>query len=286
MEKSNLPQEDSALITQSLSGDKQALENLIKKHQTWIYNVAINLTSNSEDALDLMQETLIKVITNLSKFEYKSQFRTWIYRIIKNQFLNTKRKKFWHQTISWEEFGDGLDTTPNEELSDTYSVSKKLLIEEAKLSCMKGMLLCLTPEQRLIYVIGELFDVPDSIASEVMEISRANFRKKLSRVRQQLYSFMNNKCGLINKQNPCRCARKTKGFIEKGYVNPDNLQFQTKTIAKINQVVNRKLQVYEQEGYSAYQQLYQEHNYQEPENRLQSLKELLSSDAIKSTFEL
>ncbi len=277
--------DDKTLVSQSLAGDKRALENLIKKHQTWIYNVAVNLTGSSEDALDLMQETLIKVITNLSKFEHKSAFRTWVYRIVKNQFLNTRRQKAYQQTLSWEEFGSGLEAIPNEELSDTL-LNKDLIVKEAKLSCMKGMLLCFTPEQRLVYVLGELFEVPDAIASDIMNISRANFRKRLSRARQQLYSFMNSKCGLVNTQNPCRCARKTKGFIKKGYVDPENLQFQVKTIAKINQVVDGKLETYENEGYKAYRQLFQEHNYQEPENKLDSLKKLLNSDLVKKIFEL
>lgn len=284
--RTNITSADKELIDLSLSGDKLALENLIKKHQTWIFNVAINLTTDADEASDLMQETLIKVIANLSKFKQESEFRTWVYRIIKNLFLNTRRKKLYSHTIPWEEYGSGLDAIPSEEIEDIFSNSKDQIVEEAKLSCMKGMLLCLTPEQRLIYVLGELFEVPDSMASEVMEITKVNFRKKLSRARQQLYGFMNNKCGLINVDNPCRCARKTKGFIEKGYVDPERLQFQTKTIAKINEVVEERLDTYENEGYKAYQDLFQQHNYQGPEDKLKSLKKLLNSDPVRRAFDL
>ena len=284
--RTNITSADKELIDLSLSGDKLALENLIKKHQTWIFNVAINLTTDADEASDLMQETLIKVIANLSKFKQESEFRTWVYRIIKNLFLNTRRKKLYSHTIPWEEYGSGLDAIPSEEIEDIFSNSKDQIVEEAKLSCMKGMLLCLTPEQRLIYVMGELFEVPDSMASEVMEITKVNFRKKLSRARQQLYGFMNNKCGLINVDNPCRCARKTKGFIEKGYVDPERLQFQTKTIAKINEVVEERLDTYENEGYKAYQDLFQQHNYQGPEDKLKSLKKLLNSDPVRRAFDL
>ena len=275
--------EDKQLIENSLKGDKNALENLIKKHQTWIYNVAINLTSNTEDAADLMQETLIKMITNLSKFNHNSQFRTWVYRIVKNTFLNSVRKKEYHNTIPWEGYAEGLESIKDEEFEDE---NKSEIIEEAKLSCMKGMLLCLTPEQRLTYVLGELFELPDSIGSEVMEITKVNFRKKLSRTREQLYGFMNDKCGLINTENPCRCARKTTGFIKKGYVNPENLQFQKEVISKINKVVTQKVSDFDNEGYTAYQKLYQNHNFQEPKDKLLSLKKIISSKAVQDTFEL
>lgn len=286
MNKMTPQTEDTLLIQKSLSGDKAALEQLLKKHQTWIYNVALNLTANETDAADLMQETLIKVITNLSKFEYKSSFQTWVYRILKNHFLNTKRSKSYSQVISWEEFGHGLDNTPDENLADTYDIDKKLLVEEAKLSCMKAMLLCLTPEQRLVFVMGELFEIPDRAASEILEITKANFRKKLSRTRQQLYGFMNNKCGLINPNNPCRCAKKTRGFIKKGYVDPGNLQFQKNAISRVEAVVEEKVATYENETHKAYQKLFQKHYYQEPKDQLVFLKNILSSELVRKTFDL
>ncbi|HAS43838.1 MAG TPA: RNA polymerase subunit sigma-70 [Microscillaceae bacterium] len=279
--------EDNTLIRQSLDGDKRALEQLIKRHQTWVFNVALHLTADAEQAADLMQDTLIKVVTNLGKFEQQSKLRTWIYKIIKNLFINSKRSsKYVQEVVPWEVFGEGLDNTPDEELTTSFNIEKKLLIEEAKLSCMKSMLLCLTPEQRLVYVIGELFEMSDVEASEILEITRVNYRTRLSRAKKQLYSFMHNQCGLINKSNPCRCARKTVGFIKKGYVDPNHLQFQKNTIARISEVAGSKLQLLENDLNQQYRALYQSHPYLEPKDRLQSLKKLLSSETIKKTFDL
>lgn len=275
--------EDKTLIENSLKGDQKALEQLIKKHQDWVYNIAINLTANTEDAADLMQETLVKMITKLSQFKQESAFRTWVYRILKNTFLNSKRKKDYQQTMDWALFAEGLDNITDETFEDK---KQEAIVQEAKHSCMKAMLLCLTPEQRLVYVLGELFALPDSIGSEVMEISKANFRKKLSRSREQLYGFMHNKCGLINTDNPCRCARKTRGFIKKGYVNPHHLQFQQEVLTSIEGVVAQKVNTFDNEGYVAYQKLYQHHNFQSAADKLSSLKKLLSRDDIKGTFEL
>ena len=286
MDDSQNNEEDILLINECLKGNKKALEKLIKKHQIWVYNVALNLTAEVNDALDLMQEVLIKVVTNLSKFEQKSEFRTWVYRIIKNHFLNDQRSKQYNQVISWEVFGAGLDATKDQPLPEDCDVDKKLLVNEAKLSCMKGMLLCLTPEQRLVYIMGELFEIPDTKAGEILEISKANFRKKLSRARKQLYNFMNEKCGLVNKNNPCRCARKTTGFIKAGYVDPDNLQFQKNIISSIEKVTEQKVRAFHKEVMSQYQQLYQEHYYQKPENEMNFFQTLLSLDVIKRTFDL
>jgi DNA-directed RNA polymerase specialized sigma24 family protein len=86
-------QVDTDLVKLAVSGDKKALQNLIIRHQIFIYNLALKMTKSVEDAEDLTQEVFIKAITALSKFEGKSKFRTWLYRITVNHFLNTKKSK-------------------------------------------------------------------------------------------------------------------------------------------------------------------------------------------------
>ena len=276
---------NSILIEQSLAGNKEALENLIKKHQDWIYNIALTFVGDKDEAADLTQEVLMKIVTKLNSFKQKSSFKTWIYRIVKNHFLNMKRGKYEVNSPTFEQFGQGLDQLPNESLSDySYEAEDKLLVKEAKISCMKGMLLCLDREQRMIYIIGELFEFTDTIGSEIMEISKANFRVKLHRAKKQLYNFMDNKCGLVNKSNPCRCARKTAGFIKMGFVNPINLHFQKNTLANINKVINKKVSSYNDDVIPEYQKLYQEHPFLQSPEKLESINYLLSSKTIKETF--
>src|SRR5207245_5666757 len=80
-------------------------------------------------------------------------------------------------------------------------------------------------EQRLVYILGEIFEVSDVVGAELLEISRENFRQRLARARRELHSFMNDRCGLVNPTNPCRCAKKTRAFMQAGYVDPRNLLF-------------------------------------------------------------
>ena len=65
----------------------------------------------------------------------------------------------------------------------------------------------------------------DVVAAELLEITREAFRQRLTRARRDLASFMNDKCGLVNSANPCRCAKKTRGFIAAGHVDAANLLF-------------------------------------------------------------
>ena len=279
--------EDNILIRQAIDGNRSALENLLKRHQDWIFNVALSFVAHREDAADITQEVLIKIMTKLSTFRHESDFKTWVYRIVKNHFLNMKRRKYELYSMTFDSFARDLDEIADEEFhAYQYGVEEKLLVDEAKLSCMKAMLLCLDREQRLIFILGELFEFSDSVGSEVMEISKENFRIKLHRAKQQLYSFMDNKCGLINKNNPCRCARKTASYIKLGFVDPVKLNFQRDTISTIEREAARKVETYSTVVFSEYQVLFGRHPFLGSSEVPESVKALLSSESVRETFNL
>jgi RNA polymerase sigma factor (sigma-70 family) len=245
--------DDNNWITRATEGDRRALEQLLENHRDWIFNVALSFIAHREDASDITQEVLIKIMTNLSTFRHESDFKTWVYRIVKNHFLNMKRRRYEMYSMTFDSFARDLDEIPDEDFrAHQYEVEEKMIVEEAKLSCMKAMLLCLDREQRLIFILGELFEFPDSVGSEVMEISKENFRIKLHRAKHQLYSFMNDKCGLINKANPCRCARKTASYIKFGFVDPVNRHFQRDAITTIDTIAPRNVDRYSNEVLAEY----------------------------------
>ena len=236
-ENSPADREDQSLMTRAGSGDREALEDLIQRHQGWIYNIAIRMLYHPQDAQDATQEILIKVLTRLSSFEGRSSFRTWLYRIAVNHLLNMKRGRAEDPTINFRTYGEALGQMPDLDLPDTKASSPdtNLLVTEAMLSCTTGMLLCLDREQRLAYILGGIFALSDTVSAEVLEITPANFRQRLARARRDLRNFMNDKCGLVNQANPCRCAKKTRGFIQAGHVDPDNLLFVRERISEVRE---------------------------------------------------
>jgi RNA polymerase sigma factor (sigma-70 family) len=229
--------EDQRLVMHARAGDRTALEELIQRHQGWIYNIAVRMLYHPQDAEDATQEILVKVLTRLSSFEGRSSFRTWLYRIVVNHVLNMKRGRLEDPAISFRMYGEELDRTPDLELADPNgeSADTRLLVTEAMLSCTSGMLLCLDREQRLSYILGAILEVSDTVAAEVLEISPDNFRQRLARARRDLRNFMNDKCGLVNPANPCRCAKKTRGFIQAGHVDPQNLLFVRERLCEVRE---------------------------------------------------
>src|SRR3984885_12030833 len=236
-ENSPTEHEVQSLITRAGSGDRQALEDLIQRHQGWIYNIAIRMLYHPQDAQDATQEILIKVLTRLSSFEGRSSFRTWLYRIAVNHLLNMKRGRVEDPALNFRMYGEALDQMPDLDLPDPKASSPdmNLLVTEAMLSCTSGMLLCLDREQRLAYILGAIFGVSDTVAAELLEITPDNFRQRLARARRDLRNFMNGKCGLVNHANPCRCAKKTRGFIQAGHVDPQNLLFVRERVGEVRE---------------------------------------------------
>src|SRR6516162_10257628 len=219
--------DDGVLVEQATSGDRSALEQLIMRHQAWIYNIAVRMVFQPHDAEEVTQEVLIKVITRLCTFKGECKFRTWLYRITANHVLNMKRRSAESQVTTFADYGAAINRTPDLDLPDPKSVPVALpiLVEEAKNGCTMGMLLCLDRKQRLIFTLGEILGASDSVGGEVLQMSADNFRQCLSRARRDLHHFMNHQCGLVNTNNPCRCPKKTRGFIDAGHVAPRRLLF-------------------------------------------------------------
>ena len=87
---------DAELVERAKNGERAALEKLVLRHQAWIYNIAVRMVFRPQDAEEVTQEVLVKVITKLSMFKGESAFRTWLYRIAANHVLNMKRR--WAET--------------------------------------------------------------------------------------------------------------------------------------------------------------------------------------------
>ena len=279
--------EDLELVRRAQAGHRPALEELITRHQAWIYNIALRMVYLPEDAEDATQEILIKVITKLSTFEGRSRFSTWLYRLVVNHILNLKRGRAEGAGWTFSRYGESLDATPDLELPDpkTVPADLKLLVDEARIGCTTGMLLCLDREQRLVYVLGDIFGVTDAIGADLLEISRQNFRQKLSRARRDLHSFLQNQCGLVNAANPCRCAKKTQGFAKAGYLDPEKLLFARHRVTRVREVAKKKCD--ELDALDViYGEIYRDHPFLEPPDFVAALRSLINRTEFKRTLEL
>jgi RNA polymerase sigma factor (sigma-70 family) len=275
--------EDLEAVRRAQAGSREALEQLITRHQPWIYNIVVRMIYLPADAEDATQEILIKLLTRLSTFEGRSSFRTWLYRIACNHVLNMQRRRIEQRAWTFAEYKDGIETAGDEDLPDTAALPAdvQLLMEEAKIGCTTGMLLCLDREQRLVYILGHIFGVTDTVGGELLEISRDSFRQKLSRARRDLHHFMDGQCGLVNPANPCRCARKARGFMRAGYLDPANLLFARSHVVRVRDVTERTCEGIEDLD-AAYAEIHRGHPFLEPKDLAASLRGLFERPEFKT----
>jgi RNA polymerase sigma factor (sigma-70 family) len=240
-----------------------------------------------QDAEDATQEILLKAVTSLSSFEGRSSFRTWLYRMVVNHVLNMKRGRAEQSVISFTAYGRAIDDTPDLDPPDPGIASPevRLLVDEAMIACTSGMLLCLDREQRLTYILGQIFGVTDTVAAEVLEISCESFRQRLARARRDLRNFMNDKCGLVNQANPCRCAKKTRGFIEAGHVDPENLLFTRDRICAVREAVPRAYETIKTLDEQC-ADIYRGHPFYKPPDLGQRLRQLVESPDLRRATNL
>jgi RNA polymerase sigma factor (sigma-70 family) len=276
---------DETLVEEARAGSRDSLERLLARHQPWIYNLSLRMLCNHQDAEDATQDVLIKVLKGLATFRAESAFRTWLYRIAVNHLLNVKKER-WNAgepICSFDAAAGGLRQTPDLDLPDpkTLPVPIAILVEEAKISCSLGTLLCLDGRQRLAFVLAELFGVSDEVGGQILDVTPVNFRQILSRARRDLYEYLRGNCSLVNPDAVCTCARKTQAFVKGGFVDPERLTFTSGYRRRVREVaderMNELLEAYARVGAD----VYRGHPFYERDEQVVRLREALKSVSLE-----
>jgi RNA polymerase sigma factor (sigma-70 family) len=240
--------QDNADVIAAQNGDKEAVKSLCLSHYPWIYHVSLKMLSHPADAEDAAQEIVVKAMTGLHGFSGKSSFRTWIYRIAVNHLLDRKRSIPETLIHDFRCYGSYIDRASSDEFSaaELETPETMILIAEAKVSCLLGMLLCLNRQERMAFLLGELLETGANLGGDLMSISPENFRQLLHRARDGINAFTAEKCGLINPSRPCRCEKRTKAFIKDGIIQPKSLLFMKDQHARVRESLSDALHPFEQ----------------------------------------
>jgi RNA polymerase sigma-70 factor (ECF subfamily) len=98
-----LIEDDQLIITQIVSGQKDRFRLLVRRHERAVYGMGLSFFRNAEDAADFVQEVFLKVYRNLSGFEGRSRFSTWLYKIAYNTAINSVNRKKEYRSLAEED---------------------------------------------------------------------------------------------------------------------------------------------------------------------------------------
>ncbi len=215
---------EERLIAEARGGNREALETLLKNIMNRIFGLSVRMLYNPEDARDATQEILIKIVTGLGKFEGRSSFDTWAYRIAANHLLTMKQRKPEREAMNFDEYRDDLALPAGWRDLPSEGIEREW-VEEVRISCLHGLLLCLDRAHRLAFILVDVFGVTSEQGGAILGITAEAFRKRLSRARKSLADFLRDSCGLMDPDNPCACMGHTVTMKDSGRFTPERIIF-------------------------------------------------------------
>ncbi len=187
--------DDSALVEQWQRGDGAAMERLILKYQNRIYNVILKICADVDDAAELTQETFVKVIENIGKFERRSSFYTWVFRIAVNLSLNYCQRRARIRFSSLDSADDGrtdeAKVTLAELLADARSPEPAKIAEDRELcELVVGAIMRLDENQRAVLVLRDIEGMNYAEISKVLDVELGTVKSRISRARSNLREIL------------------------------------------------------------------------------------------------
>jgi len=227
----------TAVARAAASGDRAATRSILDAFQHEVYSLALRMLGHPTDAEDAAQEILVIVLTHLGSFRGESSLKTWVWRIAVNHLSRVRKGR--RETISFETLDERLRTGLNTEESDPGDPESEALAGELHLRCTEAMILSLDRELRITYVLGDVFGLSGEEAADVLEIEPAAYRKRLSRARLRLHTFLNQWCGVYDSRNPCRCAGQVQALVARGLLSSGDLYLSGQQVRPDRALIHR-----------------------------------------------
>ncbi len=168
------------MLIKASQGDMQAFEELYKASSSFIYNVALRIVNNREDALEVAQEVFMIIYDKLKTFRFESSFKTWAYRITANHAINFAKKSSRARTVPFEEAaGEGA----------VYNEARDHIDQEHDRQLVERLLGELNPDQRACVVLRDIQGLSYEEIAQTLSININTVRSRLKRSREKLMSL-------------------------------------------------------------------------------------------------
>jgi RNA polymerase sigma-70 factor (ECF subfamily) len=167
-------------LIKASQGDMKAYEDVYKSSSSFVYNVALRVVNNREDALEVAQEVFMTIYHKLKDFRFESSFKTWVYRITANSAINFAKKNSRAKTVPYEDaYGEGA--VESEVHADMDQEHQSQLVQK--------LLGELNPDQRACVVLRDIQGLSYEDIAQALKININTVRSRLKRSREKLLSL-------------------------------------------------------------------------------------------------
>jgi len=181
---------DWALVQLCAKGDEAACSRLVSDHQRMVYQLALHLLGDPQEALDLSQEVFLRVFRTLPQFRGQSTLRTWIYRIVINQASN--RQRWWRRRYRSQQVALDDHAAVHGELAESrsYAMPDRVLQQHETAGRVWGALDALPFDQRACVVLREIDGLSYEEIAVSLGVAVGTVKSRLARARETLRSAL------------------------------------------------------------------------------------------------
>jgi len=187
---------DEALMIRYQRGDGSAFAQLVRRHQTALYNFAFRQLGTTQLAEDVVQDAFVRVVQNAADFKHEARFTTWLYTIARNLCIDQMRKRALRRHPSLDEprtADEGDGPTLGEQTADgTVNVERDAGGSEIKQRIAKAVE-ALPDDQREVFLMRELGNLPFKEIAEITGVPentvKSRMRYALERLQEALCEY-------------------------------------------------------------------------------------------------
>lgn len=182
--------DDSVLIQRSQSGDREAFDTLIRKHEKRAYQYAFRLTSNPEEAGDVVADAFVRVFSALHNFKGQSAFTTWLYRILTNCFLDMRKREKSRPATSLEAALQTEDGDVERQVEDKAPTPHERAEKTERERAVEGAVAQLPEYQRAMILMYHTEMLSYEEIAEALDLPIGTVKSRLNRARLSLRELL------------------------------------------------------------------------------------------------
>jgi RNA polymerase sigma-70 factor (ECF subfamily) len=179
-------EEDAALIRRARAGDQLAMDELVQRHYRNVFNLAFRLSNNYDDAQDIVSEAFIRVHNALPNFRGDASFSTWLHRIVKNVFLDERKKQRIRTHSSLEEMVELEDSSVSRQVEDPAPGPQAAVERDERSTIIQQAVMTLPQNQRLMIGLYHFQHRSYEEIAEIMGLPIGTVKSRLNRARLAL----------------------------------------------------------------------------------------------------